>query len=96
MKKAFVFSEGPDGNGLIRKTVVLKETEFDLGTQTEIETISTFVIITDIEGFLHEAYELDLEAEIQEEAFTNEHTIPISVPDNNIIQLDIDNPENSQ
>lgn len=96
MKKAFVFTEEPDEDGRVRKTIVLKETETDPVTQEEIETISTFIIISEVNGLLYKAFELDLEAEIPEEEFTDNHTIPVPVPNNKIIQLDIDDPENSE
>lgn len=91
MKKAYVFSEGPNMAGLTRKTVVLKTTE------NEVDTYSTFVIIVDLDGMLTEdAYEVDLVAEIPDNEFIDSHTIPIEVPDSRIVELDIEDPGSSE
>lgn len=90
MKTAFVFTEGPNLAGLTRKTVVLKTTE------DEVDTYRTFIIIVDQDGMLHEnVYEIGLEDEIPENEFIDSHTIPIEVPDNRIVELDIDDPGSS-
>ncbi len=90
MKKAFVFSEGPNMAGLTRKTVILKETE------NEIDTYKAFIIITDLEGMLQEnVYGIDLEDVIPENEFIDSQTIPIEVPDNRIVELDIEDPGSS-
>ena len=76
--------------GLTRKTGVLKTTE------NEVDTYSTFVIIVDLDGMLTEdAYEVDLVAEIPENEFIDSQTIPVEVPDNRIVELDIEDPGSS-
>ena len=96
MKTAFVFGEGPDGSGNYRKTVVVREKVIDPVTQEDIETISTFIIIVDDGGYLQDAYEVEMEVIIPEGEFTDNHTVPVPAPDDKTVQLDLDDPENSQ
>ncbi|MBK7410166.1 MAG: hypothetical protein IPJ40_20200 [Saprospirales bacterium] len=95
MKHAYVFTETPDASGLIRKTVVVKETVLNAAGQ-ETETFRTFVIILEVTGLLHDhPVEIPLTEEIPEINFIDGHTIPVSTPNRHVINLDIDDPDNS-
>jgi hypothetical protein len=93
MKKALVFTETIGVSNWVKKTVVVEETTFSPGGETN--TYTAFVIITDVEGLLQDAYEVAFEREIPESEFIDDHTIPIPVPGDREVHLDTDDPSQS-
>ncbi|MFZ2899649.1 MAG: hypothetical protein WA004_13545 [Saprospiraceae bacterium] len=90
MKKALVFTETIGVSNWVKKTVVVEETT--LGPEGEANTYKAFVIITDINGMLQDAYEVAFEREIPESKFIDDHTIPIPVPGDREVHLDTEDP----
>lgn len=93
MKKALVFTETIGVSNWVKKTVVVEETT--LGPDGETNTYKAFVIITDINGMLQDAYEVAFEREIPESEFIDDHTIPIPVPGGREVHLNTQDPSRS-
>lgn len=93
MKKALVFTETIGVSNWVKKTVVVEETT--LGPDGETNTYKAFVIITDTDGLLQDAYEVTFEREVLESEFIDDHTIPIPVPGDRVVHLDTDDPSQS-
>lgn len=93
MKKALVFTETIGVSNWVKKTVVVVETI--TGPEGETNRYTAFVIITDTDGLLQDAYQITFEREIPESGFIDEHTIPIPVPGDRVVELDISDPSQS-
>jgi hypothetical protein len=93
MKKALVFTETIGVSNWVKKTVVVIETT--LGPGGETNTYTAFVIVTDTDGMLQDAYEVAFEREIPESEFIDDHTIPIPVPGDREVRLDTEDPSKS-